>query len=38
MRENILKSVRELEGINVAKTVLNMGIDDELCQAKNFST
>jgi hypothetical protein len=38
MRENILKGIRELEGVNVTKTVLDMGINDELRQAKNFST
>jgi hypothetical protein len=38
VRKNILNSIRELEGINVAKTVLDMGINDKLRQAKNFST
>jgi len=38
MRENILKSIRELEGVNVTKTVLDMGVNDEFRQAKNFST
>ena len=38
MRENILKSIRELEGVNITKPVLDMGINDELRQAKNFST
>jgi len=30
MRENILKSIRELEGVNVTKTVLDMSVNDEL--------
>lgn len=34
----ILKGIRELEGVNIAKTVLDMGIDDQLRQTKNFST
>jgi hypothetical protein len=38
MRKNILKSIRELERVDVAKTVLDMRINDELRQAKNFST
>jgi hypothetical protein len=38
MRKDILKSICELKGVNVAKTVLDMGIDNKLCQAENFST
>lgn len=38
VRKNILKGVRELESVNVAKTVLDMCINDELCQAKDFPT
>jgi hypothetical protein len=38
MRKGVLKSIRELEGVNVAKTVLDMGIDDEFCEAENLST
>jgi hypothetical protein len=35
VRKNILKGVRELEGVNIAKTVLDMCINDKLRQAKN---
>jgi hypothetical protein len=38
VRKNILKGVRELEGVNIAKAVLNMCINDKLRQAKDFST
>jgi hypothetical protein len=38
VRKNILKGIRELEGVNIPKPVLDMGIDDKLRQAKNFST
>jgi hypothetical protein len=38
VRKNILDGIRELEGINIAKTILDMGINDKLRQAKNFST
>ena len=38
VREDILKGIRELEGVNIAKPVLDMGIDNELRQAQNFST
>jgi hypothetical protein len=35
VRKNILKGVRELEGVNIAKTVLDMCINDKRRQAKN---
>jgi hypothetical protein len=38
VRKGILKSVRELEGVNIAKAVLDMGINDKLRQTQNFST
>jgi hypothetical protein len=38
VREDILKSIRELEGVNIAKPILDMGINDKLRQAQNFST
>jgi hypothetical protein len=38
VRKDVLKGIRELEGVNIAKPVLDMGIDDELRQAQNFST
>ncbi len=31
-------SVCKLEGINIAKPELDMGIDDKLCPVQNFST
>jgi hypothetical protein len=36
--KNILKGVCKLEGVDIAKMVLDMGINDQLCQAKDFST
>jgi hypothetical protein len=38
VRKYILKGIGELKGVNIAKTILDMGVDDKLCQAKNFST
>ena len=38
MRKGILKGICELKGVNIAKPVLDMGINDELRQAQNFST
>jgi hypothetical protein len=38
MRKDVLKSIRELKGVNIAKPVLDMGINDKLRQAQNFST
>ena len=38
VRKDILKRIRELEGVNIAKPVLDMGINDKLRQAQNFST
>jgi hypothetical protein len=38
VRKDILKGTRELEGVNIAKTVLHMGIDNKLRQVQNFST
>jgi hypothetical protein len=31
-------SVHKLEGVNIAKPELDMGIDDKLCPAQNFLT
>lgn len=36
--EGVLQSVGELEGVDVAKTVLDVGIDDELGEAEDFTT
>jgi hypothetical protein len=33
-----LKGIHELEGVNIAKVALDMGINDKLRQAKDFST
>jgi hypothetical protein len=38
MCEDVLKSVRKLEGIHVAQTELDVGVDDEFGKAKDFST
>ena len=37
MRENVLNGIGKLEGINIAKSELDVRIDHELCQAKNFA-
>jgi hypothetical protein len=36
--QEYIEGVRELEGVNIAKTVLDMCINDKLRQAKNFLT
>ena len=38
MSEDVLDGIGELEGINVSETVLNVGIDDEFSQTKDFTT
>jgi hypothetical protein len=38
MCKDILKGIRQLEAVNIAKPVLDMGIDNKLCQVQNFST
>ena len=38
MREDILQRVGELEGVDVAQTVLHVSVDDELGETKNFTT
>ena len=38
MGEDILNCIGELEGVDVSETILNVGIDNEFGQAKNFST
>ena len=35
--EGIKNTICELEGIDVTQTVLNLGIDDKLSQAENFT-
>eukprot|EP00398_MALV-I-01_sp_L67-1_P000203 gene202-gene343 len=37
MREDILKTISKLESINVTKTVLNHGIDDQLTETENLT-
>lgn len=37
MGEDVLQGVRQLEGIYVAETELNMCIDDKLCETKDFT-
>lgn len=37
MGEDILNSISELEGVDIPQTVLNVSINDELGQTKNFS-
>lgn len=38
MGEDVLDSIGELEGVDIAETVLNVGINNELGQTKDFST
>ena len=38
MRKDILQRVGELEGVDVAQTVLHVSVDDELGETKNFTT
>ena len=37
MREDILQRVGELEGVDVAQTVLHVSVDDELGEAQDFA-
>ena len=36
--ENVLQSIRQLEGIDVVQTVLDVRVNDELRQTQDFST
>ena len=38
VRKYILEGIGELKRVNISKPILDMGVDDKLCQAKNFST
>ena len=38
MCEDVLQSIRKLERVNVTETVLDVGIDNELGEAKDFTT
>ena len=38
MGEDVLDGISELESVDISETVLNVGINDELGQTKNFST
>ena len=37
MGEDILDGVSKLEGVYISETVLNVGVNDELGRAKDFS-
>jgi hypothetical protein len=37
MGEDVLNGIGELEGIDISETVLNVSVNDELGQTKNFS-
>lgn len=37
MCKDVLKGIGELERVNVSKTELDMGVDDKLGEAQNFS-
>jgi len=36
--ENIMKTVRQLEGVHVVKAILNVRIHDQLRQTQNLAT
>ena len=38
MSEDVLDGIGKLEGIDIAETVLDVGIHNKLGQTKNFST
>ena len=38
MSEDTLNGIGELEGIDIAETVLNVGVNDKLGRTKDFST
>lgn len=38
MSKDVLDSIGKLEGIDISEAVLNVGVDDEFCQTKDFST
>lgn len=38
MREDVLKSIGQLESIDVAETVLHVRIDDKLCETQDLTT
>ena len=38
MGEDILDSISQLESIDIAETVLNVGVNDKLGRTKDFST
>ena len=37
VREDVLNGVSELEGVDIAKTELNVSVDDELRQTEDFT-
>jgi len=37
MGEDVLDGISELESVDISETVLNVGVNDKLGQAKNFS-
>src|SRR2546423_589881 len=37
MVEGIEDTISKLEGVNVAKSVLHLGVDNEFCQPKDFA-
>lgn len=38
MWEDVLKSIGELEGVNIPKSVLNMSVDDKFSEPHNLAT
>ena len=38
MSEDVLNGIGELEGIDIAETILDVGVNNEFSQTKDFST
>jgi len=36
--KDVLQAISQLEGVHVAEAVLDMRVNDQLCQAKDFTT
>ena len=36
--KNVLKTVSQLESVDVVETILDMGVDNQLCQTQDFAT
>jgi hypothetical protein len=36
--KNVLKTVSQLESVDVVETILDMGVDNQFCQTQDFAT